>query len=207
MSKTLLRIDASARTEASHSRALADHFQVRWQAVRPGDQWRVRDLAREPLPHIDECTIRGFYTPEEQLDAQLRAATAMSDRLIEELQAADGLLLSAPMYNFSVPSALKAYIDQIVRAGHTFGYDPERGFYGLLRTPVAYIVSAAGAVYADGLEAYDLLTGYLRLLLKFLGIEQLHFVSVQGTTTHPDGLEQSMQAARAQIEQLVAAAA
>jgi FMN-dependent NADH-azoreductase len=180
---TLLRIDASARTQGSHSRDLAEVFQSRWLAAHPGGRVILRDLVADPVPHIHATTITGYYTPKEQHDASLRQATALSDTLIAELLAADALLLSTPMYNFSMPSALKAYVDQIMRIGHTFGYDPARGLYGMVADKPAYVITAAGLGYGPGpLHGYDFLTPYLRLVLNFLGITRVEFVSLEGTT-------------------------
>src|SRR5262245_46329995 len=119
---TLLRIDASARTEGSHSRTLADGVQARWLKAHPHGRVIRRDLAVAPQAHIEAATIQGFYTPPEQMTPELRAATAQSDELIAELKAAHTVLIAAPIYNFSIPSSLKAWIDQVVRIGHTFAY-------------------------------------------------------------------------------------
>src|SRR5690242_20223798 len=116
----VLRIDASARLENSHSRAMADRFQNDWFEARPQDQLIVRDLARDPVPHIEQETIQGFNTPPEQLTPELAKALELSDRLIQEIQSADIVILSTPMYNFSVPSVLKAYFDHVIRIDRTF---------------------------------------------------------------------------------------
>ena len=128
----ILRIDSSSRLQDSHSRELADFFQATWLKQHPHDEVVRRDLVATPIPHIAEATIAGYYTPPEQQTDAMKAATALSDELIAELMTADILLFSVPMYNFSIPSSLKAYIDQIVRVGHTFGFDPEKGFYSHL---------------------------------------------------------------------------
>ncbi|MBZ0090632.1 MAG: NAD(P)H-dependent oxidoreductase [Sulfuricellaceae bacterium] len=199
----LLRIDASSRTSGSYSREMADFFQQAWFKAHPGDEIVVRDLAAYPLPHIAEQTIAGFYTPGEQHDDALKAATALSDELIKELLAADVLIISAPMYNFSLPSALKAYIDQIVRINHTFAIDPEKGFQGLVSGKRAYIFTAYGAVFSnEAMAAYDFFTPYLKFLLGFLGITASEFFPVEGTTLDEAALVHSKNTAKKRIEAL-----
>jgi FMN-dependent NADH-azoreductase len=182
--KTILRVDASSRTAGSQSRALGDYFEEAWLRQHPGDRFVRRDVAENPIPHIASQTIAGFYTPDDQLTSELRSATALSDRLIDELRTADVLLLTVPIYNFSVPSALKAWIDQIVRIGRTFAYDG-KNFTGLVTGKRACVICAYGAAGYVGqgpLEAYDFLRPYLTLLLNFLGIHDIRFFAVEGTT-------------------------
>jgi FMN-dependent NADH-azoreductase len=140
----LLRIDSSSRLEGSHSRELADYFQNTWCKKYPDDQVIDRDIVKNPVPHIADLTIAGFYTPQAQQTEAMKQAIALSDELIEELQSADVLLLSVSMYNFSVPSSLKAWIDQIVRIGRTFDYDGTN-FTELVSVKRAYVICAYGA--------------------------------------------------------------
>src|ERR1700756_5285677 len=115
---SLLRIDASSRLSGSHSRALADALEAAWSA--------------------------GFYTPPASLDERLKRAVALSDELIDELNAAETVLIATPMYNFSVPSALKSWIDQVVRINRTFSYDGKK-FTGLVEAKRVVVVAAFGA--------------------------------------------------------------
>ncbi len=202
----VLRIDASARTQGSHTRNMVDFFQAKWLERFPGDEFVMRDLAADPVPHVTDTTIAGFFADQDRLDPALAAATALSDVLIDELMSADVLLIGAPMYNFSVPSVLKAYIDQIVRIGRTFGFDPEKGLYGMVEGKRAYVVTATGAVFSGGaLDALDFLAPYLRTLLGFLGITDVAFIALEGTTTDEAALARSRQAARERIARLLAA--
>ncbi len=204
----ILRIDTSSRTDGSFSRDLTDAFMEKWLQRRPNDQVVVRDLAAAPLPHIADVTIKGYYTPADQMDASLRAATALSDLLIHELRAADILVLSVPMYNFSIPSALKAWIDQIVRIGHTFSYDG-KGFNGLLPGKRAYVLIAYGAGgYLDGgpFAGADFVQPYLKFLLNFLGIADVTFIPIEATTADPATIAANARKARALIDAAVAAA-
>ena len=180
----VLRIDSSSRIENSYSRKLADYFQTVWQKKHPDTQIVVRDPVKTQLPHISDTTIAGFYTPPEQQTPEMKQATTLSDELINELQSSDVLLLSVPMYNFSVPSALKAWIDQIVRIGKTFAYDGTN-FTGLVKVQHAYIICTYGSSgYVDGgaFSTMNFLEPYLRGLLSFLGIPEIKFFHLQGTT-------------------------
>ena len=141
---SLLRIDSSSRTQGSHSSQLADRIQAAWIGAHPDGQVVTRHLTASPLPFISAETITGFYTPPGEVSDNLRAATALSDELITELKAADTLLIAAPIYNFSAPASLKAWIDQITRIGQTFSYE-NGAFQGLLPTKQAIVACAYGA--------------------------------------------------------------
>lgn len=200
--KRLLRIDSSARHAGSHSRGLADYVEAAWRRRNPGSEVARRDVAAEPIPHIGAATIAGFYTAEDQHSAESRAATRLSDTLIAEFLSADAILVSVPIYNFSVPSALKAYFDQIVRVGRTFGYDPARGLFGTVPNRPVYVAAVYGAGgYDDGpLRAYDHLEPYLRGLFGFLGLTDLTFFKVEGTSIEPARAERDLAAAQAAID-------
>ena len=116
----VLRIDSSSRTQGSQSRLLGDHFEKLWLSRHNHDVITRRDLVFQPIPPITSETILGSYTPADQLTPELQAATALSDELIKELMAANTVLLTIPMYNFTVPSAFKAWVDQIVRLDTRF---------------------------------------------------------------------------------------
>lgn len=199
----ILRIDASSRIDDSHSRKYADLFMNSWLRAHPDDVLVVRDLVHSPLPHISNATIAGFYTPPELCSAEMKSATALSDDLIAELREADLLLISTPMYNFSLPSALKAWVDQIVRIGHTFSYSPEKGFSGLLSGKRAIIVAAYGVSFSnESMRPMDFLTPYIKALLGFLGFESVEVIVLEGTSIDPAAFERSQAAAQAQIAQL-----
>lgn len=176
--------------------------------ARPADRFVLRDLANTPLPHISAETITGYYTPADQLTPALRAATALSDTLIEELQSADVLVLSAPIYNFSVPSSLKAWIDHISRVGKTFAYDG-KSFTGLLKAKRVYLLIAygAGGYGPDGgLAALDHITPYLKQLFAFLGATDIRVIPLEATTADTATVEAGVRAAISAIDREVAAA-
>jgi len=205
---TILRIDASSRSTGSVSRALGDYFEDAWLDRNPRDRVIRRDVAAEPIGHIADRTIAGFYTPADQFTDELSAATALSDLLIEEIQAADVLLLTVPMYNFSLPSALKAWIDHVVRIGHTFSFDGT-GFTGLVTERRAYVLCAFGAGgYVGGgpFAAADFVQPYLRFILNFLGVQDVRFFTVEATVGDEVALAASTARVKREIDAAVAAA-
>ena len=205
--KTILRIDSSARHEGSHSRTLGDYFEKQWLSKNPDAKLLSRDLASRPIEHIQQDTITGFYTPPEQLTDGLIRATALSDELINELQAANTLLITVPLYNFSIPSSLKAWIDQVSRIGHTFSYDGER-FQGLVKTKRAYIICAYGSSgYLPGntLASANFLQPYLQFVLNFLGIQAVHFFSLEGASSDEATIATNVAHVKSTIDQSVSA--
>lgn len=205
---TILRVDASSRTMGSFSRDLGDYFEKVWLERNPEDWVVRRDVVAEPIEHIANQTIVGFYTPAEQFTDELRGATALSDRLIGELQKADMLLLTVPMYNFSVPSALKAWIDQIVRIERTFSYDGAN-FEGLVSSKSAYVFCAYGAGgYVSGpLAAANFVKPYIEFLLNFMGIQNVRFFAVEATTGEDLTVAANAEEVKREIDETVAEAA
>ncbi|GGC45716.1 FMN-dependent NADH-azoreductase [Chelatococcus reniformis] len=124
---TVLHLDASARLTRSVSRALSERFVGAWRAARPGDAIVRRDLAVDPPPHVSEAWIAAAFSPPGARSAEMQAALAWSDAAIDELVAADVVVIGTPMYNYGMPSALKAWIDQVIRVGRTFSFDLARG--------------------------------------------------------------------------------
>ncbi|THU32011.1 FMN-dependent NADH-azoreductase [Niastella caeni] len=175
--KTLLRIDASIRKAHSYSRELADYFQNQWQIRYPDSQIIYRDLAAEPVPHLNQQLTEAFFMNPAPPDV-----LALSDTLLNELQAADALLISSPLYNLSLPSTLKSYIDHIVRIHKTFTYAEGGAFRGLLNGKEAFIIHAKGGLYRSlQLEQLDFQEGYLRTILNFIGIEKVTVFPLEGT--------------------------
>lgn len=201
----LLRIDASARHQGSMSRTLGDAFTQVWSARHGPGRSVLRDLATRPVPQIDNATIGGFFTPSEQLTPELRAATELSGTLIAELRAASDVLITTPMYNFGIPAALKAWIDQIVRVRETFSFDGQR-FAGLLKGKTAHVAiayGAAGYTAGGGFAAANFVEPYLRFVLGFIGFETVHVYSVQSTSTDAAAAAADLASAQAQMAQVV----
>jgi FMN-dependent NADH-azoreductase len=178
---TLLHIDSSARGERSVSRQLTHDFADAWQKAHPGGKIIYRDLGHNQVPLVTENFIAAAYTPPDALSPDLREAIATSNELIGELETANEYVFGVPMYNFSVPAAFKAYIDQIVRVGRTFAVD-ESGYKGLLLGKKATVITSSGGVYRAGSPAapYNLQEPWLRSILSFIGITDIEFVVADG---------------------------
>ncbi|PYE49382.1 FMN-dependent NADH-azoreductase [Deinococcus yavapaiensis] len=169
---TLLRVDASPRNAQSYSRQVAQTFETQWRGAHPDGRVINRDLALQQIPHLTAETIQGFFTPPAFVTDDLKRATTVSDVLLAELHAADTVLISTPMYNFCIPSSLKAWIDQVVRVHHTFEVDADGSFRGLVKGKKIVVVTASGSAYADmPLASLDFLHTYLRAVLGFIGFE------------------------------------
>lgn len=169
----ILRIDASARLDGSVTRRLTADIVDALGTRYPGATLVRRDLAAG-VPFVDAGWIDANFTPEEERTAEQRRELADSDRLVEELEAADVVVIGAPIYNFGVPAALKAWVDMIARARRTFRYTPE-GPEGLLTGKSAYIVVASGGTAVD--SDIDFATPYLRQALKFVGITDVTVIA------------------------------
>lgn len=197
----LLRIDASARIQGSYSRDLGDKFQSRWLDRAAGRSVVVRDLGTQPVAQIGQATITGFYAAESEITPALLEATALSDELIAELQSADELLLTVPIYNFSIPASLKCWIDQVVRIRHTFSYDGA-SFSGLVSADRATVIVTYGASgYLNGgpLSHADFAQPYLAFLLRFLGLSDVRFIGMEATTGELQTISQNTADAEAEI--------
>lgn len=195
MTNSILRIDASARRTGSVSRDLTDRI-----IQRLGSSTVVtRDLA-QPLPQIDQDWVEANFTPADNRSAAQKNRLALSDTLIAELRAADTLVIGVPVYNFGVPAAFKAWVDQVARVGETFHYT-ENGPVGLLEGKRAVIAYASGGVVIG--SEYDFVSGYLRQLLGLIGITEVTFISADQMAVDPDN---SLKAAYASVAALDIAA-
>ncbi len=193
MNRTVLRIDASARRTGSITRDLSDRIIER---LVP-ETVITRDLT-DALPLIDEAWMGANFTPAADRDAAQAAKLALSDTLIDEIMQADTLVIGLPIYNFSVPAALKAWIDQIARAGVTFQYS-ETGPKGLLEGKRAIFAVASGGTEVG--SDIDFATGYLRHIMGFIGITDVQIVHADRMAVEP---EETIKAAHAQVDALAA---
>jgi FMN-dependent NADH-azoreductase len=198
---TLLQINASILGEQGQSSQLAARFVAAWRQRNPQGHVVQRDLAAEPVPHLSAARFAAFIAAPEQRDAEQRAVAEYSAALIAEIKQADVLVLGLPMYNFGVPSQLKAYFDHIARAGLTFRYTAE-GSVGLLGGKKAYVFAARGGLYAG--TPLDTQTQYVRDFLRFVGIEDIEFVYAEGLAISPESKATGLAKAAAQIERLAA---
>lgn len=171
---SLLVVEVSPRFETSTSRKLTKVFVDKWQTKHLDGQVVVRDLARDQPPYVDLPWIGGAFAPPETHAPENAAAIAVSDELVAELKAADEIIIGTPMYNFSIPAVLKAWIDHIVRVGVTIGANN----VGLLTGKKATIVIASGGDFSPGspVEGYNQASGYLRQVLAWIGITDIQII-------------------------------
>ncbi len=199
-SVNVLRLDASANPAESNSKKLGDSLLEQLGQQHAEIDLRIRDLNRE-LSFIDSEWVGANFTAAEQRDAGQVERLAFSDELISELQWADHIVVTTPMYNFSVPATLKAWIDLVCRAGVTFRYGAN-GPVGLLEGKSADIVITTGGVPLG--SPADFVSGYLRQIMNFIGIEQVNLISADQMNVDPDT---SFSGAVGQIEQVYPAVA
>jgi len=172
----ILQVNSSLHQDAGQSTRLANRLSAAL-VESTGASVTVRDLARTPIPHLDAVRFAGFSANADARSAEQDAALALSDELIAELRAADVIVVGAPMYNFGIPSQLKAYFDHVARAGATFRYT-EKGPQGLLTGKRAYVITTRGGKYAG--TPGDTIVPYLRMFLRFLGITYVEFIFAEG---------------------------
>lgn len=179
---TLLHLDASP-LETSISRELAREFVTTWKSSHPDGTVIYRDLAALTPAPINQAWVHAAFTPADSRTADQKALLAPSDELIREVETADEIVIGVPMHNFSVPAALKLWIDQIVRAGRTFAYSAA-GAKGLLTGKKATLLVASGGMYSPGspLEAMNFVDPYMKAVLGFIGITNVRSLSVGGVS-------------------------
>lgn len=175
----LLVVIASPRGNYSISRTLTNQFVEEWKKNHNDGAVVMRDLFTTTLPFVDLPWIAGAYTPEEQHSPEMKESLKISNELIAELKGADEIVVGTPMYNFSTPAILKAWIDHIVRINETF----TSSYEGLLKNKKVTVIIASGSVYAPGshMENYNLETGYLKQIFGFIGMTDVRFVMAGGT--------------------------
>lgn len=199
----LLHIDTSPRLDRSHSRLLAREFLEQWKTHHPNATITHRDLARHPVPYIDDTWVSAKFTTADQYTSELAAAIALSDELIDEFLAADRYVVSTPMYNFGIPAVLKSYIDYIVRPRRTFAAT-EAGFRGLVSGKKMVLVQARGSDFRPG-SAYDAVNfqePYLKTVFGFIGITDIEAIAANGLNT--DLRNQELASARTALQTLSA---
>ena len=199
--KTLLQLNSSIFSSGGQSSQLANQFAATWHENEPDAQVIVRDLAQAPLPHLDAPRVLAFLAKPEMRTAEQQAYVAESDTLIEEIKQAQIIVIGLPMYNFGIPSTLKAYFDQIARAGITFRYT-ENGPEGLLKDKKVYVFAARGGMYAG--TPLDSQTSYVRNFLGFLGITDVEFVYAEGLNMGEASKETALNKAKQQLTALAA---
>ena len=175
----ILRIQSGANLDGSATRAIGQLLVERLQAKDPAARLVERDLVRSPVPHLDPAFVDAMFTRPDD------AALALSNELVAELVASDVIVLEVPMYNFGVPSVLKAWLDHVVRSHRTFEISAT-GVRGLLEGKKTYLVLGSGAVYQDGpFKALDHLEPYLRTILGWMGLVDIEVIPVAGLNMGP----------------------
>jgi FMN-dependent NADH-azoreductase len=198
----ILLIQSSSNLASSVSRDLSDTYVKDYIAAHPDATVTERDLVSSPVPHLGVDLLGGFFGKPEDLTSAQKTALALSDTLVDEVLAASLIVIGVPMYNFSIPSALKAWIDHVVRAGRTFHYTAE-GPRGLVTGKKAVLFLASGGVYSDGpFKAYDFQETYLRGILGFIGITEVTVVRAEGLALGPDTATKAVADARAKAAAL-----
>lgn len=173
----ILQINSSIHNGQGESSKLATEFVAQLRVGNPGAKVVVRELAKDPIPHLDEARFGAFLAKPEARTPEQARVVGESDALIDELRAADAIVIALPMYNFGVPSQFKAWVDHVARAGVTFKYT-DKGSVGLLAGKKAWVFATRGGLYAG--TAADTQTAYVRQFLAFIGITEVEFVYAEG---------------------------
>jgi FMN-dependent NADH-azoreductase len=202
--KRILQINASLQSDQGQSSQLATAFVAALSERNPGVKVMKRDLALEPVPHLDAERFGAFLAKPGKRSAAQQAVVNESDALIAELRAADVLVIGLPFYNFGVPSQLKSWFDHIARAGETFRYT-EKGPVGLLTGKKAYVFAARGGLHAG--TPRDSQTGFVQTFLNFIGIRDVQFVFAEGLAISEASRNESLAAAQSAVRAHAAAAA
>lgn len=197
---TLLQINSSLFGENGNSSLLAQEFVDGWKTQNPNGNLITRDFSKESVPHLDAARVQALFTPEADRTAEQQQVVNYSDQIIAEIQTADVIVIGVPLYNFGVPSSLKAYFDHIARAGVTFKYT-ETGPVGLLNSKPVYIIATRGGVHQG--QPSDTQSQFLINFLSFVGLKDVHFIYAEGLNMGQK--DQAFTAAKNLIAQEVAA--
>lgn len=190
--KKILHIISSPKGENSFSVKLGNAIIDKIKDTNPGSTVNVKDLTKSPFPHLEEATLQAFFIPAEDHTAENKEALKNSDQAIAEIKDADIIVIGTPLWNFGIPSVLKAWVDHIARANVTFKYS-EAGPEGLIKNKTVYVAMASGAIYSSGpFQPFDFVSTYLKGLLGFLGMTDLTVFRVEGSA-YPGQAEAALQ--------------
>jgi FMN-dependent NADH-azoreductase len=180
--KKILHIISSPRGAASFSIKLGNAIIEKIKAEYPGSTVKETDLVNQHFPHLEEAHLTSFFTPAENRTPENIIAVKHSDDAIQDILDSDIIVIGAPMYNFTIHSALKAWLDHVVRAGVTFKYD-ENGAEGLIKGKKVYIAETSGAVYTEGpMQSFDFIAPYLKTILGHIGLTDITVFRIEGTS-------------------------
>ena len=196
----ILQINSSARAwangQGSQSTRLSNELVEQLRTANPGATLTLRDLTANPHPALDESTLGALFTPADKRSDEQHARVALDHALIDEVKAADVIVIGVPMVNFGITSQLKNWIDAIAKAGVTFKYTAT-GPIGLIDGKKVYLVLTRGGIYRD--QPHDTQVPYLRQTLGFLGITDVEFIYAEGLAMGPDAEAKALASARAEI--------
>jgi len=199
---TLLKINTSIFSDKGESSQLADQYVAAWQAKNPDGKVVSRDLASDPIPHLDAARFLAFVAAPEERTAAQQAVVAFSDALIAELKAADEVVIGLPLYNFGVPSTFKAYFDHVSRAGVTFSFT-EAGPVGLLDDKKVIVFATRGGYYAN--TPKDTQTAFVKNFFSLIGITQVEFIYAEGLNVGDAAKAAALSSAQEKLAQRIAA--
>mgnify|MGYP002628886798 FL=1 len=197
----ILQLNTSARSVGANSTSVADLITARLMQKTPEPILHLRDMASDPHPMLDEPALNALFTPADQRSEAQHACMAQDDALISDIQNSDIIVLGVPMYNFGIPVQLKSWFDAIAKAGVTFRYT-ENGPVGLLTGKKVYVALARGGIYRD--TPNDTQVPYLKLMLGFLGMTDVHYIYAEGFAMGPEAAANAMQETKQQISDLFA---
>jgi FMN-dependent NADH-azoreductase len=178
----ILRLTSSFRGNDSMSLQLGNAIVAKFKNQNSKIEVFTKDLVKNEIPHLNDLHFTSFMTPKESLSSELKEIVSFSDNAIQELQTADIVVIDVPMYNFGIPSSLKAWIDHVARAGSTFKYT-ENGVEGLVKDKKVFLAIATGGIYSEGpMKEFDYTEKYLKAVLGFIGITDIVTFRVEGTS-------------------------
>jgi FMN-dependent NADH-azoreductase len=200
----LLFVTSSVFGPGSKSRLIGGEFVAGWVKAHPGTVVVERNLTAEAMPHLTQETIAAWSAPAERRTGRERELAGFADALIAEVEAADVIVIAAPMYNFAISSTLKAWIDHLARAGRTFRYTAA-GPEGLLKGKKVFVVTGRGGVYSGESPArgMDFQEPYLRGMLGFLGFDDVTFIHVEGLAISAEAAANGLERARKAVNDLL----
>ncbi|MBD2261302.1 FMN-dependent NADH-azoreductase [Pseudanabaena sp. FACHB-2040] len=201
---SILHIDSSPRGERSKSRKLAKKFIDAWQDLHPDDVIIYRDLRQTPVPHVTEDWIAASFIAPEALTSEMAELLKFSDELVDEFLAADRCVFSVPMYNFSIPSNFKAYIDQVVRVGRTF-MEENGQVKGLANGKKVLFITSRGVEFEAGspYEGWDSQEPALRYAFQYMGVTDIQFIHANGLDMGDEARKRGLDEAKSKIQELV----
>jgi FMN-dependent NADH-azoreductase len=204
---SILLVTSSPRGAASHSTRIATELAEKLHAADPSARLVVRDLVTNPLPHIEPDYATGIYTPAEARTARQAEVVGVSDAVLDELFAADTVILATGFINFNISSTLKSWVDHIARSGRSFSYG-ENGPKGLVTGKKVYIVLASGGIYSEGAAVQmDHAVPYLKSVLGFMGMTDVEVIRIEGVGMGADATEAALAKASRRVDEIAASAA